>query len=174
MVGTISYFFPTLMTSFGYTGRKAQFMTVPIYATALVVGVCLGFVADKTRQKALVVIGACALATASFIIVAAQSNHKVQYAFICLGGAGIWSAIPVFLSWIVTMFDGREKRAVCIAIINGFGNLASVYGSFFWPASSAPKYIMGFSLTTGFCGAALLVATFARWAFGDKGVNRTS
>lgn len=121
MVGTISYFFPTLLGSMGYAGNKRQLMTVPIYAVALVVSVALGVVADKTRQKAFVVAFGTLLSTISFIIVAAVpvTSHKVKYAFLCFGGAGVWTAVPVFLSWMVTMFDGREKRAVCIALING-------------------------------------------------------
>jgi hypothetical protein len=44
-----------------------------------------------------------------------------RYAFICFGGAGIWTAVPLVLSFMVGQFEGREKRAVSIAIINGFG-----------------------------------------------------
>lgn len=55
-----------------------------------------------------------------------------------------------------------------------FGNLASVYGSFFWPSHTAPKYIMGFSLTTAFSGVALMLVLGAKFVYGDKGVARTS
>lgn len=118
-LGTISYFFPTLMAALGYHGRMQQFMTVPIYAVALVISLTGGFIADKTGQKALVVAGGCLLAIVSFVIIAAVPNDKVKYAFLCFGGGGIWTAVPVTLSWIVTMFDGKEKRAVAIALING-------------------------------------------------------
>lgn len=174
MVGTISYFFPTLMASLGYQHRMQQFMTVPIYAVALVISLTGGFIADRTGQKAYVVAASCILATVSFVIIAAVPNDKVKYAFLCFGGGGIWTAVPISLSWLVTMFDGREKRAVSIALINGFGNLASVYGSFFWPEKTAPKYIMGFSLTCAFAFFAFCVVLFAKWKFGDKGVTRTS
>ncbi|GMK53978.1 hypothetical protein CspeluHIS016_0105640 [Cutaneotrichosporon spelunceum] len=174
MVGTISYFFPTLLGSMGYKGNMRQLMTVPIYVVALVVSVTLGFVADKTGKKAYVVAGGALMATISFILVAAVPNDKVKYAFLCFGGSGVWTCVPVFLSWMVTMFDGREKRAVCIALINGFGNTASIYGSFFWPKTDAPRYLMGFSLTTAFSGLALIVVLVAKYFFGDKGVARTS
>lgn len=174
MVGTISYFFPTLMASLGYHKRMQQFMTVPIYAVSLVISLIGGFVADKTGQKAFVIAGALLLTTVSFVIIAAVPNDKVKYAFLCFGGGGIWTAVPITLSWLVTMFDGREKRAISIALINGFGNLASVYGSFFWPDWSKPRYILGFSLTCSFAFFALLVVLFAKWRFGDKGVERTS
>lgn len=62
------------------------------------------------------------VASLSFIV----STHR--YAFIAFGGAGIWTAVPIFLSYMVTGFEGREKRAVCIALINGFGeSCANVY-----------------------------------------------
>jgi predicted MFS family arabinose efflux permease len=144
-------------------------MTVPIYCVALVIALAVGWSADKTRKKAYHVIGGCTLGVVSFIICVTVQKPEVKYAFICFGGAGVWSALPVFLSWMVTMFDGREKRAICIALINGVGNLASIYGSFFWPAGDAPKYTKGFAITTSLMGAAALVMIFNKWRFGDKG-----
>jgi MFS family permease len=97
-VGTISYFFPTLMTSLGYTGQKSQceyreaagacqatstadpaVMTVPIYAVALVIALAVGFSADKTGQKAYHGIGACLLGVVSFVICATVSNNAVRW-----------------------------------------------------------------------------------------------
>ncbi|KAJ9092566.1 hypothetical protein QFC21_006797 [Naganishia friedmannii] len=91
----------------------------------------------------------------------------ISYAFICFGGAGIWTAVPIFLSYMVTNFEGREKRAVSIAIINGFGNLASVYGSFIWPSTDAPLYHAGFGTTTGLIALGGMVTTFIRLKYGN-------
>ncbi|RSH80115.1 hypothetical protein EHS25_007317 [Saitozyma podzolica] len=173
-VGTISYFFPTLMTSLGYTGQKSQFMTVPIYAVALVIALAVGFSADKTGQKAYHGIGACLLGVVSFVICATVSNNAVRYTFICFGGAGIWSCIPILLSWLVTMFEGRESRAISIALINGFGNLSSVYGSFFWPSDQAPQYHMGFAITTALLGATGVAIGLIKYFYGDRGVQKTN
>jgi MFS family permease len=144
-------------------------MTVPIYIVALVVALAMGWSADRTGQKAYHVIGACAIGVVSFVICVTVNNPAVKYTFICFGGAGVWSAVPLFLSWTVTMFEGREKRGVCIAIINGVGNLASIYGSFFWPSNTAPQYTMGFAITTALMGVSGLVMCFNKWKFGDKG-----
>jgi hypothetical protein len=145
-------------------------MTVPVYTVALIIAVSLGFNADRTGYKAYHVMGVCLMGCISFIICATVSDFKVRYAFICFGGAGIWTATPIYLSWVVTMFDGREKRAISIALINGFGNLASIYGSFLWPASDAPTYRIGFGVTTALLGAACLMAFGLKWRYGDKGV----
>ncbi|KAL1411996.1 hypothetical protein Q8F55_002991 [Vanrija albida] len=172
--GTISYFIPTLTAALGYHGRMSQFMTVPIYAVSLVLSIAGGFIADRTGHKALTIAGAGALACASYVVCTVVSNPKVKYAFICFGAGGVWTCIPVFLSWVVIMFDGREKRAISIAMINGFGNLSSIYGSFFWPSSDAPRYIKGFAITTSLCGFLVVMVLFTKWRFGDKGVRRTA
>lgn len=145
-------------------------MTVPIYIVALVIAIAMGFSADRTGYKAYHAMAACAFGCISFIICATVSDFKVRYVFICFGGAGIWSAVPLFLSWMVTMFEGREKRAISIALINGFGNLSSVYGSFLWPSSDAPGYKTGFGVTTALLGGAGLMAVLLKWRYGDKGV----
>jgi len=140
--GTISYFFPTLMGALGYKGRHVQcefaqslaldvpliaVMTVPIYFISLFFALLFGWSADRTGKKAWHLLAACAMGTASFIVCAAARNYAVRYAFICFGGAGVWSAIPLFLSWMVTMFPGREQRGISIAIINGLGEFESQY-----------------------------------------------
>ena len=48
--------------------------------------------------------------------------------------------------------------------------MASVYGSFIWPANTAPRYTMGFSITTALMGVSGLVALGLKLKFGDKGV----
>ncbi|KAL8287058.1 hypothetical protein RQP46_004064 [Phenoliferia psychrophenolica] len=147
--GTISYFFPTLMGSLGYTGRNVQYMTIPIYLVALVISLSMGYNADRTNSKPLHFVVACGWGAVAFIVCATVKKPEVRYAFICFGGAGIWSAVPLLLSNMVTQFEGREKRAISIALVNGFGNLASIYGSYIWPANTAPLYHIGFGTTTG-------------------------
>ncbi|OAL31306.1 hypothetical protein AYO20_08216 [Fonsecaea nubica] len=170
--GTVSYFFPTLMGALGYKGRMVQFMTVPIYAVTFVITVATGFSADHTRQKAYHVVGCSVLAIVSFIICAASTHFSVRYAFICFGFAGVQACVPLLISWEVTMFPGRERRAVSVPIINGFGNLASVYGSFIWPAEDAPRYIMGFAVMTSFMFIAGALAFVIKKIWDDKGLER--
>ncbi|KIV78622.1 hypothetical protein PV11_06256 [Exophiala sideris] len=170
--GTVSYFFPTLMSSLGYKGRMVQFMTVPIYAVTLVINLVMGFSADYTGQKAYHVMGCSALAVLSFIICAASKSFPVRYAFICFGFAGVQSCVPLLISWEVTMFPGRERRAVSVPLINGFGNLASVYGSFIWPAEDAPRYITGFAVMTAFMFIAGSTAFVIKRIWDDKGLER--
>lgn len=42
-----------------------------------------------------------------------------------------------------------ETRAISLALINGIGNLAQIYGSYLFPSEDAPKYLKGFGTYAG-------------------------
>jgi hypothetical protein len=70
------------MGSLGYTGSKANYMTAPIYACALVVSTLVGFSSDHFNEKPFHVLGATIFAGVSFIIVALVPSAGVKYAFV--------------------------------------------------------------------------------------------
>ena len=88
---------------------------MPIYVVALIIAIFMGWNADRTRRKAFHIMAACTWGILSFVLVAAVPVSQVKYTFLCFGGAAVWSSVPLFLSWMITMFEGKEKRAVCIA-----------------------------------------------------------
>ncbi|CED82688.1 Permease of the major facilitator superfamily [Phaffia rhodozyma] len=154
--GTISYFFPTLMTTLGHTGVMANYYTVPIYSVVLVCSITVGFSADKFNEKPFHIMGCCMWAAMCFIVVAVVKTSAVRYAFIILGASGVWSACPLFLSYALQNFPDRESRAISIALINGLGNSASIYGSYIWPSTNGPQYPIGFGCTTAFITTAAI------------------
>ncbi|KAJ7736741.1 major facilitator superfamily domain-containing protein [Mycena maculata] len=150
---TIQYFIPTLVGQLGYSGNSKQFMTIPIYAVALVgiLGFC--FISDIRKERANYISIACILSGISFIIIiAVGDNHKtVQYPFLCFAVAGIYAACPLTLLWVSNIIDHpSEKRAISIALVNALGNSASIYGAFLWPSTTGPRYLQGFGVTTAF------------------------
>jgi ABC-type glycerol-3-phosphate transport system permease component len=136
-------------------------MTVPIYVVSLVISLAMGYNADRTNQKAWHIFAATILGAASFIVTAIVTKASVRYAFICFGGAGIWTAVPLFLSWMVGNFEGREKRAVSIAMINGFGGCRP------WSKLLVPTHLLT-------CLSPLSSqATWLRFTGPSSGPNRT-
>ena len=106
------------MLSLGYKGTLANYMTAPIYAAALVASVLVGFSSDHFGEKPFHVLGATVFAGVSFILAATIPNDGAKYAFIVFGGMGIWSAVPLSLSYCLANYKNNETRAVAIAIIN--------------------------------------------------------
>ncbi|EIW66301.1 hypothetical protein TREMEDRAFT_35192 [Tremella mesenterica DSM 1558] len=146
---TIQYFVPTLVGALGWTGYQGQYHTIPLYACAFccILGFCIW--ADYAQKKAIFITGLAFTAGTFFIIVVAVHNTKVQFAFMTLAFGMTYAVCALVLMWVpnVVAFPA-EKRAVSIALVNGLGNSASIYGVFLWPAKDAPRYIPGFSATT--------------------------
>ncbi|KAH6880414.1 phthalate transporter [Thelonectria olida] len=157
--GTISYFIPTITVSLGYDTVKAQYMTVPIYAVA---SVCLNIVAwssDRLGERRWHIAGALGVGFACAVVCAAVKTAVVRYVMICFVAAGIWSALPLILSWTSGVISlPPEKRAIVLALVNAFGNFSSVYGSRIWKTTDAPGYPIGFGVTAGFLGAGMILA----------------
>ncbi|KAK2050127.1 major facilitator superfamily transporter [Colletotrichum somersetense] len=166
--GTISYFIPTITLTLGYGTVTAQYMTVPIYAVA---AVCLNIVAwssDRHVERRWHVAAPLALGFACSVVCAAVQTAVVRYVMICFVAAGIWSALPLVLSWTSGVVSlPPEKRAIVLAMVNAFGNFSSVYGSRIWPSKDAPAYHVGFGVTAAFLGAGMVIAVlmpvFVRW-----------
>ncbi|ORY26040.1 major facilitator superfamily domain-containing protein [Naematelia encephala] len=148
--GTITYFIPTLMSALGYSGKHAQYMTVPIYMVALVIVLVTCFSSDITQERPKHIMAVAALSVVSLAITAGvQGNPHVRYAFLAFGASGIWACSPMTLTYLSnTISRPAEKRAVSVGIVNALANLSSVYGSYIWPSTSAPKYIPGFVTST--------------------------
>lgn len=68
----------------------------------------------------------------------------------------------IIVSWVANSFPRPlVKRSASIAIANMFGNTATIYGSYMYPASTGPRYIPGGSTNAAVClvvaGLALLL-----------------
>ncbi|KAL5342924.1 major facilitator superfamily domain-containing protein [Aspergillus crustosus] len=161
-VATISYFIPTLVGDMGYSGVNAQWMTVPIWLVATVFLVLVSLNSDRTQDRQWHVVFGLTLATIAGIIVVTVKHTAARYAFICFYISGVYCAFPMIMIWTSeTILMPLEKRAVAIAMVNGLGDLAALYGSRMWPTSDAPLYIPGFTAMVAMCGAgAILAAVF--------------
>lgn len=79
-----------------------------------------------------------------FALNAGISTPKARYVFVLFGASGIWTSLPVILAWLSnTISYPAEVKAISQATVNGVGNLASIYGAYIWPSSSAPQYTPG-------------------------------
>lgn len=86
----------------------------------------------------------CALATGI-------QSYVPRYVFLCFINSAIWTANPLALSFASVSLGpvNPESRAISLAIINGCGNLAQIYGAAIFPTKDAPKYLTGFGVYSG-------------------------
>ncbi|KAJ6125354.1 hypothetical protein N7471_012671 [Penicillium samsonianum] len=151
-----SLFLPTIIAGMGHQGTKAQLLSVPPYAVAAVLTVCVGFYADRTRQRGLCNIATVLLAIVGFAMLIASSNPTVQYVAVFLGAAGIYPTIPNTLSWLNNNTEGSLKRAFVLGVVVGWGNLNGVVSSNIYLAQQKPRYYTGHGVILGFLTVFLL------------------
>ena len=165
---SISYFIPTLVEGLGYSSVQAQFMTVPTYVVVLPVAITLCICADKTPGYRGIYIGAVlAFGVIFFALSAGIMAYVPRYVFLCFINISIWSANPLGLSFASTTFGPLEPevKAICLAIMNGFGNLAQVYGAYLFPSTDAPQYLKGFATYAGILTVGAMLYVTAHFVF---------
>lgn len=76
--------------------------------------------------------------------------------------AQTYAGLVVMLAWMNNSFPRPpSKRAVCVAIINGFSQLGNVAGSYIWPLSWGPTYRYSYGICIAASGTAIIMA----WIF---------
>lgn len=93
------------------------------------------------------------------IVVCAVYNFTARYVLLVLMAAGLWASNATSLSFASSTFGSMdaEVRAVALALMKAFGNLAQIYGAYLFPDSDAPKYLMGFGVISGLLGFGVCV-----------------
>ncbi|KAJ4304745.1 hypothetical protein N0V90_000272 [Kalmusia sp. IMI 367209] len=170
---SLSYFNPTLVQGLGYSGSEAQYMTVPLYIVAFAIAVPTCILADRiTSYRPILITAALILGAVFCALTAGIYAYIPRYVFLCFINSAIWTANPLALSFASVSLGPLhpETRAICLAMINGMGNLAQIYGSYLFPSEDAPKYLVGFgtyagllTFGAGIYGTAWLL--FRKWPF---------
>ncbi|CAG9988215.1 unnamed protein product [Clonostachys byssicola] len=88
------------------------------------------------------------------ILVCVLHKFTVRYALLVLMAAGLWSSNALSLSFASSTFGSIDAkvRAIALAVMNGLGNLAQIYGAYLFPFKDAPQYYMGFGVISGMLG----------------------
>ncbi|RSL52321.1 hypothetical protein CEP51_015073 [Fusarium floridanum] len=148
----LSYFYPYIVSSLGYTSTQAQFMTSPIYFTAFAIAVPCCIMADRwPRRRVYFVTSAMFMGTVFCILMTTVMVDVPRYIFLCFLTACIWTANPIAESFASSSMASikPEVRAVSLAFINSMANLAQIYGSYLMPSWDAPRHAIGFGTFAG-------------------------
>jgi hypothetical protein len=178
---SLSYFNPTLVQGLGYKGSLAQYsksaihkrkgskpdptVTVPLYVSAFLIAVPTAIFADRVYAYRPILCATSLLLGALFCALSAGIYAYIpRYIFLVFINSMIWTANPLALSYASVSMGplDPETRAISLALINGMGNLAQIYGSYLFPSEDAPKYLKGFGTYAGLLafGAGIYATAF--------------
>jgi MFS family permease len=124
-------------------------MTAPIYGVALAITVPMAWLADrypKKRGLLLVIVMFCGAVFSA--LAAGIYDNVARYVLLCFMNAAIWTGNCLGISFASTSLAeaDTEVRAIALALVNGLGAAAQLYGSHLFPANEGPKYTIGFSV----------------------------
>ncbi|KAJ5914599.1 hypothetical protein N7504_003482 [Penicillium tannophilum] len=159
---TLTYFYPTLVKGlFGDASTyKINLLTVPIYGAAFVATGITSYFSDKVPEwRGLIIACWLTFSLVCSIIVCAVYNYTARYVLLVLMACGLWATNGGTLAYASSAFAGMhpQARGVSLALVNAMGNLAQIYGSYLFPDSDSPKYIMGFSVISAMLALGVVV-----------------
>jgi MFS family permease len=132
----ISYFLPTIINQLGYTAATAQLLTIPIYFTASILAVVVGYLADKQRRRFFYTFTFTAIIGVGFVLAiigsAIGTVPGLVYAGVFIATCGVYPAFPGNIQWLASNMSGSYKRAAGMALHIGIGNFGGAMASNFY------------------------------------------
>ena len=190
-LGSVTGFLPTIVQSgFGFTAARAQLMTVPPYAVALVVMLLITAYSDRQQTRGVPVMIPFTLGIIGWAILlavpAAHMTHSESsaryFACICIVTAGycniplimgtsttaLLTALPLTPSaWQSSNTGNQSQRATSLGMLNTVGQCLSVAASFLFPTKEKPSFHKGVTVNLTFQCLGLVLAIcmtlYYRW-----------
>jgi predicted MFS family arabinose efflux permease len=163
MISSISGFLPTIVANMGYTApATANLMTVPPYAIAFVFQYLASYISDRSRLRGPPITILLLLAAIFYALLAALPStpafQPAKYACMCLAVATVYATYPLTHAWPANNLGSETKRAVGLGLYTAIGNLGSIAGTWFYPATDAPQFARGHWLCVGMALTGALMA----------------
>ena len=133
---SLSLFTPTITAGLGYTGLQAQLMTVPPYAVAYVVTICVSFSADHFNARGLHSAMFATVGALGFLVSAVLPAHAYAHRYGCLivAASGAFSCIPPLLGWLSSNLFTTVSVGLAIAMNISFGAPGQIVGVWIYKA----------------------------------------
>ncbi|GAM86345.1 hypothetical protein ANO11243_043590 [Dothideomycetidae sp. 11243] len=166
--GSLPVFLPTfLQTSLGFSAINSQGLTAPPYFLSFLLTFSTPYLADKLQQRGLIVALMSLIGCVGYIILAAATNHWVQYFGVFLAAGGVFPAISNILPWVTNNQGSDTGRGVAVVILNLVGQCGPLLGTNVYPTTDGPRFVKGHAVCAAFlffntC-IALTLRTYLSW-----------
>ncbi|KAK8048523.1 hypothetical protein PG994_010253 [Apiospora phragmitis] len=162
--GSVTNFFPTVVSTLGYNNVVSLLLTAPPYVLTVIASMINAWHADRTGERYWHIAVPLVVNMAANIIAATTTSLGPRYLSMMLMVPSVYSAFVVALAWISnTLPRPPAKRAAALAFINAVSNSSSIYASYMYPKSAAPGYVIAMSVNCATSFMAIVAATVLRF-----------
>ncbi|KAJ5757390.1 high-affinity nicotinic acid transporter [Penicillium nucicola] len=150
-------FLPKIVSGLGYSGVEANLMTIPIYMVGLVFFLCIAYFSDRVGLRAPFLSIAIICLIIGYSILISVESLKVRFFACFVIALGIYPTTGLSIMWLQDNTARHFKRATMVGMTLCFGNTAGVAVGQIFTTQSAPRYMMGLSISLGFSVVALIM-----------------
>lgn len=161
---SVTNFFPSVVQTLGYGNINSLLLTAPPYVLAVICSYLNAWHADRTGERYFHITLPLWVAVIAFILAAATTSTAPRYLAMMLMIPGLYACFVVALGWISnTLPRPPAKRAASLAAINAVSNCSSIWASYMYPSSAAPRYEVAFAINCATTFLAIVMATLLRF-----------
>ncbi|KAG9241273.1 major facilitator superfamily domain-containing protein [Calycina marina] len=162
----IAYFLPVILNrSMGFSIAKSQCLVAPPYAAAAIFMYGAAVLADKWHVRGPIIIFFAIIGLIGLPILGYSTNSAARYFGVFLATISANANIPAILTYQANNIRGQWKRALCSAILVGFGGIGGIIGSTVFREEDAPKYAPGIMTCLIANGLVILITSALSWKF---------
>ncbi|KAL4795358.1 major facilitator superfamily domain-containing protein [Aspergillus venezuelensis] len=166
---SFSVFSPTIIAAMGYTAELAQLLSVGPNVAACILSIIIGYISDhyKTRGYLILLTAPLGIAGIAMLLFLPDSAPSAKYGALYLAAPGIYSFVPLWLTWAVNNAATPTVKAVASGMVFSVGSLGGILAPWVYLSSDAPGYKTGHAILFAFLfaslgAAALLIAWVKR------------
>ncbi|CAO2649767.1 Nn.00g010590.m01.CDS01 [Neocucurbitaria sp. VM-36] len=164
-----SVFLPLVVEGLGYSSLEANLMSVPPYVCGAIGLYLFALSSDHHKERGYHIVGGIFIALVGLIVTVTVHSSGAKYAGLCILLLGSYVSPPLTVVWLSGNTPEPGKRFLVLGV-NGFGNLAGVFGSQLYKQRYAPEYLLPSYITLGFVAVALV--GYVSYRFTLQAVNR--
>ncbi|KAJ7497627.1 major facilitator superfamily domain-containing protein [Mycena latifolia] len=158
VAATVTSFFPSVVSTLGYSRNITYVLTAPPYLLCVVVMILNSIHSDRTQERYWHIVVPLVFTTISNIIAISTLNTAARYVSMMMMPPSFYAATVVILSWVAgSLTQPAVKRAAAIAFINAVCNTPNIWSPYLY--SDAPRYVDAFSVNLVASVLAIMFAT---------------
>ncbi|KAH9826511.1 Aminotransferase [Teratosphaeria destructans] len=156
-------FFPTVVTTLGFSRTITLVLTCPPYLVAALFAIYWSWQSCRYNEKTYHMIAAKLFAAFGFALAAGTLNTGARYFAMVVFSTGTYSCNALIYSWLSsTVGHTKEKKASAMALVNTMANVGFVWTPYLWPKSNAPRYDIPLGSCAGFSVLGAACALFLK------------
>ncbi|CAK7909625.1 high-affinity nicotinic acid transporter [[Candida] anglica] len=157
-----STFLPSILRSgLGYSITQAQYLTIPVYISAIISTLCTSRASDYLKIRGPFIAGANVSAAIGYIILLTANNNAVKYFATYLIALSLYVHAGINLAWTANNSSPYYRRTCSIGSNQALGNISGAIAGQIYRKS---PYLLGHSFSLGcVCASTICVVLNTLW-----------